>query len=50
MRVRFLANSLAFGVMGPGLASAQAPDGSYAWQQGYNQRLGVVNGQGSYYR
>jgi hypothetical protein len=37
-------------VMIPGLASAQAPSGSFASRQGYNQRLGVVNDFGSYYR
>jgi hypothetical protein len=50
MQVRLLAIGLAFGVMSSGLALAQAPAGSYAWQQGYNQRLGIVNDQGSYYR
>ena len=38
------------GLMSPSLAMAQAPGGSNASRQGYNQRLGIVNDQGSYYR
>ena len=50
MGLKKLALTLIIGVASPAMVLAQAPGGYQAGGQGYNQRLGIVNAQGSYYR